>query len=124
VTIILHPLLAKQTDIGSVDPAGADISAHGDVGTDGRFKLTFGAVSVPGTSNPISGSVIDVDGTAFEGVFYDTASMCGQLEGTATTPIDIDLNKGAGTPCITQSFTLASGTIPARQAADFVCPLP
>src|SRR5262249_26196557 len=73
VTVILHPLLARQKDIASVDPAASDLSAHADVGPDGRFKLAFGAVSVPGTSNPISGSVINVDGTSLEGVFYDSA---------------------------------------------------
>jgi hypothetical protein len=90
--LVLQPL---ALDVGeTTDPRTAVVDAleYDDVvvNPDGTFELDLGVLELDGETNPITGSDI-VTTALIEGEILDADDMCGDLSGSVTVPLMLDL---------------------------------
>jgi len=90
VVMLLTPL---SLDLQSVDsprePVPPPFEVSGPIDSDGFFTIEIPTLSIPGSTNPITGSDIEASAT-LEGVL-EMDRICGQVSGMITVPANIDL---------------------------------
>ncbi len=90
VAMLLTPL---SLEIASVDaprePVPPPFEVSGSISTDGSFGIEIPELSLPGPTNPITGSDI-IASVTLEGVISND-QICGRVSGMITSPASIDL---------------------------------
>ncbi len=91
LTIVLQPLsLDPLSTTSPREPTGEPRVVTATPGPDNTFTLDLGQVYVPGAANPITGSDINTT-LALDGVASASDLWCGEVTGSVTTPLQLDL---------------------------------
>jgi len=122
---VVNGVLPPETISSSGISGGVIPAPSAPVDAEGKFALTLGTVTVPGDSNPISGSNVLIENTTLTGRFAENR-FCARLGGDVRQPaaaartLNIDRN-------VCQFVPIKDGdTRPEFTAADFqpgACPL-
>ncbi|MFO0677552.1 MAG: hypothetical protein U0169_13535 [Polyangiaceae bacterium] len=116
----LTPLDKAATKI--TDEVGAAIPLPETVvAADGKFDLKLGSVTVPGQANPLSGNPVQIENGAIVGILQGSSSICGELNGQITSPIQISIDD-PGDICLYREMAQGAVDVPQLVLADFHCP--
>ncbi len=90
VVMLLTPL---SLDIASVDsprePVPPPFEVSGPIDSDGLFTIEIPNLSIPGSTNPVTGS--DIEASATLEAVLEMDRFCGRVSGMITVPAKIDL---------------------------------
>ncbi len=116
----LTPLDKNVTDLGQTvgDPISLPEAA---VAADGKFELILGSLTVPGAANPLSGNNVQIENGKIIGILQGEASVCGELNGQITSPIQISIDE-PGDICLYRKMDGLTGPVPQLTRGDFHCP--